>query len=315
MRRTLAFVMVSLFVLALTANTAHASGCPNLLNYQGRLTESDGTPVADEPHSFTFALFTTPTGGSPIWSESIDLTTTDGLFTHLLGSVTALPADLFPNNDQLFIETTADGETMTTRTQIVSVGYARRVNTVDGSSGGSIVGDINLFGQIESTGMQNKIRFHYDNFVDLPDPVVYHGMFAHVHNDAKAYYAHDGAWVPIANELHEHTSAWTDFPFAAGYNNNEDGHPTGGFWQRVQYRKIGDIVYVRGYIHKADHGAIPNPAMLGTLPIGFRPPAAIRFRSTAGAYIQVESGGDVFSVGGPGTESQHLDGTSFSTSP
>jgi hypothetical protein len=312
MKRTLAFVLAYLAVLAFAASAAHATGCPNLLNYQGRLTDAEGLPVTDGSHAFTFALFATPTGGTLIWSESTSLTTTDGLFSHLLGSAIPLPPDLFPANDQLFIETTADGETMTTRTQIVSVGYARRVNTVDGSEGGSIVGDVNVAGQIDVTGMQSKIRFDYDDFADLPDATVYDGMFAHVQNDAKAYYAHAGAWVPIANELHEHTSAWIPFPFAAGYNNYEDAHPLGQ--QTTQYRRIGDVVYLRGVVHKADHGVIPDGVTVGTLPPGFRPPARVSFSHPPGKFTTIYSNGDVSLYNGD-DEFQYLDGISFSTSP
>lgn len=35
---------------------------------------------------------------------------------------------------------------------------------------------------------------------DLPAAGSYHGMFAHVHADAAAYYAHNGSWVKLAND-------------------------------------------------------------------------------------------------------------------
>ena len=34
---------------------------------------------------------------------------------------------------------------------------------------------------------------------DLPSATTYHGMFAHVHATGKAYYAHGGNWVELAN--------------------------------------------------------------------------------------------------------------------
>tara|TARA_B110000977_G_scaffold73818_1_gene99883 strand:+ start:14121 stop:14921 length:801 start_codon:yes stop_codon:yes gene_type:complete len=39
----------------------------------------------------------------------------------------------------------------------------------------------------------------YDTEGDLPAAGSYHGMFAHVHGTGKAYYAHAGAWVELAN--------------------------------------------------------------------------------------------------------------------
>lgn len=48
----------------------------------------------------------------------------------------------------------------------------------------------------------NKILYsnHYANVGDLPSASTYHGMFAHVHGTGKAYYAHAGNWVSLANE-------------------------------------------------------------------------------------------------------------------
>ena len=60
-----------------------------------------------------------------------------------------------------------------------------------------------LSGVIDITGQKNRIRFHWDAYADLiaeVSPVNYHGMVAHVHDTGKLYYAHNGAWVPVAAE-------------------------------------------------------------------------------------------------------------------
>jgi hypothetical protein len=60
-----------------------------------------------------------------------------------------------------------------------------------------------LSGVIDITGQKNRIRFHWDTLTDLNtevSPVDYHGMVAHVHDTGKLYYAHAGAWVPVASE-------------------------------------------------------------------------------------------------------------------
>jgi hypothetical protein len=60
-----------------------------------------------------------------------------------------------------------------------------------------------LSGVINVTGQKNRIRFHWDTLADLiaeVSPVDYHGMVAHVHDTGKLYYAHAGAWVPVASE-------------------------------------------------------------------------------------------------------------------
>jgi len=60
-------------------------------------------------------------------------------------------------------------------------------------SGGTMTGDID--------GNGNKVLFGnvYTALSDLPNASTYHGMFAHVHNEGKAYYAHGGNWIPLAN--------------------------------------------------------------------------------------------------------------------
>ena len=40
---------------------------------------------------------------------------------------------------------------------------------------------------------------NYDSLGALPSAGSYHGMFAHVHGEAKAYYAHGGAWIKLAD--------------------------------------------------------------------------------------------------------------------
>ena len=45
----------------------------------------------------------------------------------------------------------------------------------------------------------NKVAFNYDNLASLPSAVTYHGMFAHVHAENAAYYAHAGQWVKLAD--------------------------------------------------------------------------------------------------------------------
>ena len=61
-------------------------------------------------------------------------------------------------------------------------------------SGGTMSGDID--------GNGNKMLFAnmYASTSDLPSATTYHGMFAHVHGTGKGYFAHAGAWVPLANE-------------------------------------------------------------------------------------------------------------------
>ena len=57
-----------------------------------------------------------------------------------------------------------------------------------------------ISGTLDSNAKGNKIRFHYDNLAALPSATVYHGMFAHVHSEGAAYYAHGGAWIKLIDD-------------------------------------------------------------------------------------------------------------------
>src|SRR3972149_2527841 len=111
MHRSAALVLAGFFILFPLTSEALASGCPNLVNYQGRVTDTAGTPGSDGAHSFEFRIFSSPTGGTPLWTDSTNLVTSSGLFNHILGSVNALPPTLFPDNDELYLEVEVDGET------------------------------------------------------------------------------------------------------------------------------------------------------------------------------------------------------------
>lgn len=62
-------------------------------------------------------------------------------------------------------------------------------------SGGTVTGVLDS----PSVGA-HKLRFYFEALTDLPNATTYHGMFAHVHATGKAYFAHSGAWVELAND-------------------------------------------------------------------------------------------------------------------
>ena len=56
----------------------------------------------------------------------------------------------------------------------------------------------------------NKVLFSnmYATTGDLPNASSYHGMFAHVHGTGKAYYAHGGSWIELANVSEVFDGTW-----------------------------------------------------------------------------------------------------------
>jgi len=61
-------------------------------------------------------------------------------------------------------------------------------------------GLIDANGLIEATAGQNKIPSLYANYSDLPNASSYHGLFAHVHQHGRGYFAHGGAWFELVNK-------------------------------------------------------------------------------------------------------------------
>ena len=60
---------------------------PNLINYQGSLTDTGGVPV-DGSFPMTFRIYDVATGGTPLYEESQSVTVTQGIYNVLLGSIT-----------------------------------------------------------------------------------------------------------------------------------------------------------------------------------------------------------------------------------
>ncbi|MGH8004933.1 MAG: hypothetical protein ACRECJ_09455, partial [Limisphaerales bacterium] len=117
---------------------------PKLINFQGILKDGSGNPVANGSYSTTLTIYDAPTSGTALWFETQSVTTTDGLFTVLLGSTNPVPDSVFKGADRyLGVAVSSDPE-MTPRQKLVSVAYGYRVNSVDGASGGTITSKVSI---------------------------------------------------------------------------------------------------------------------------------------------------------------------------
>lgn len=83
MRRVILFGLVAI----LFASTLQAAAPPATINYQGRLTNLVGAPLADAEYSVTFAIYDQATSGTVQWSAVHNVTTKNGYFNTVLGSV------------------------------------------------------------------------------------------------------------------------------------------------------------------------------------------------------------------------------------
>ncbi|MFB0519583.1 MAG: hypothetical protein ACETWC_09935, partial [Acidobacteriota bacterium] len=124
---------------------------PQLLNYQGRLTDDKGIPIITTT-TLMFSLHqggdaATAGSGTLCYQEDASVTPDiNGVFSHLIGTGTvisgALDATVFQTAEPVFLEITIDpagaNETLLPRKQIVTVGYSFKseladdADTVDG---------------------------------------------------------------------------------------------------------------------------------------------------------------------------------------
>ncbi len=146
-RCSCARALILALVWSALGTTAFAA-VPALINYQGRATDSGGNALTGA-YSLTFRIYDDPAGGGLIWSETQNpVNITNGLFSTLLGSVTPLGPNAFTSPERyLSIQVGADPE-LTPRQRIVSVAFAQRVATIDGTTGGYVEGNSRIEGSV-----------------------------------------------------------------------------------------------------------------------------------------------------------------------
>lgn len=107
----------------------------------------------------------------------------------------------------------------------------------------------------------------------------------------------DTAWGnAVADAVNANTTArtpgaWTALTLTNGWQSYGSGY------QVAQYRKVGDMVQVRGLVKNT---GISPPSTLAVLPTGHRPPANLQFAqegSGAHAFVEASSGGNLNFMG------------------
>lgn len=128
-------VLISSFLASVQQVSAQAT-----LSVQGTVQKSTGAAVDDGDYSLTFKLYTTETGGSPVWSETQgQVNIVGGVYSVTLGTVNPLTA-AFDQTYYLGI-TVGSGAELTPRARLTSSPYAL-----------SLIGQDNIFPSTGAVG-------------------------------------------------------------------------------------------------------------------------------------------------------------------
>jgi len=122
-------LLISAVAIVSLPGQARADIIPNLINYQGRLTDIDGTPVIDGEYLVTFTIWSDPTSTAPSDREWISpdcpVLTINGLFNWQLGSRESLPPWTIANDSALWLGIkVGDDPEISPRTRLCSAPYA-----------------------------------------------------------------------------------------------------------------------------------------------------------------------------------------------
>jgi hypothetical protein len=128
------FALIVFCMFALLAPCSARADVPLLINYQGYLTDSGGTPLSGSQLIY-FRLYNTLTGGTDFWDEQQTVDVTDGVFNVQLGAVSPLVANDF-NLPEVYLEIQifAAGtgwETLTPRQKLTSAAFAIKAGNAD----------------------------------------------------------------------------------------------------------------------------------------------------------------------------------------
>ena len=134
MNTKLTYLAAALLALAVQASAA----VPGLINFQGRLLDSDKLPRNGD-YAMTFRICDSLAGscaggcavGNPcLWTENRTVTAANGVFSVQLGAVTPIDPAVF-GGDTRYLEMVVAGETLSPRERLTSGSFSFRASVAD----------------------------------------------------------------------------------------------------------------------------------------------------------------------------------------
>lgn len=113
----------ALVLLVLTAGTAGAA-VPQLINYQGALTNTEGVPL-EGTYDLTFQIYPLSGSGHSMWSETHErVEVVGGIFNVILGETVAFPPTLFASQERWLGVTVGSDPEIAPRMRMTSVPWS-----------------------------------------------------------------------------------------------------------------------------------------------------------------------------------------------
>ncbi|MBI4060598.1 MAG: hypothetical protein HY403_04140, partial [Elusimicrobia bacterium] len=150
-RRARAWLASALAVLQAFLPLAVDAAIPQRINYQGKLGDASGNPH-NGTYSFRFELYSTETGGSPLFTEDVTgaanaISVVNGIYSVQIGSLTAggIPLNALSNQDtwlQLSVKAGTDltgAEILSPREKLASTAYAIRALSSENLGYGAVL--------------------------------------------------------------------------------------------------------------------------------------------------------------------------------
>ncbi len=120
--------MLTILFAAWIAAAMAQAGPPDLMNYQGRLVDTNGDPV-NGTVSVVVRIFTQASGGTEIWEQNVgNVDVAGGMYTLQFGDAGLIGAF---NNAETWLELEVNSETLSPRHRLSSVPYALRAAVAD----------------------------------------------------------------------------------------------------------------------------------------------------------------------------------------
>ncbi|MFA5928140.1 MAG: hypothetical protein WC838_02410 [Candidatus Margulisiibacteriota bacterium] len=164
------FKKTLLGISLLTLMTVSLLAVPNQLTYSGRLLQNGALVNASLP--MIFSIYTDPTAGNLLWTQSLpSVEVNQGIYSVILGNGNPISPNVFVT-DNAYLQVEVNGEVLSPRTRINSVGYALQAGGLSNGGIQAVAVSTNGYVGIGTTNPQSHLSIGGANTVIIsPDTI------------------------------------------------------------------------------------------------------------------------------------------------